>query len=344
MEIREEESYIPSNNGVDELFVQVYIPKCDYYGYIQIVHDKYEHIGCYEDVMRSFAKMGYVCFGHDHIGHGMTAHHANRKLGVIETKEGFYDLLNDTYRAFVSVFTKYSPKSKRTFTTTVKEGERLFPKKHQIEMTKPPIHAVVGVGLGSSIAKLYPINYDDANCIVLCGDKGFPAFAKKELNLCNKYIKKYGKDSSCQEYSSFIEKNYNNGFISNDRFAYRSTDRTVMNQYYKDPLNQFEYDLASMKTMLELESSINIVKWCESYPLFLTTFVISGEKDPISRHTKETGKMVAHMKYSGLKNIFAKYYKGAHNLLCDAERRTVVSDIVHVIKAIENQQYKDTEN
>lgn len=341
MEIRKEEYYIPSSNGIDQLYVKAYIPNNDYYGYIQIIHDQYEHLGCYEEVMKWFADYGYVCFGHDQIGHGKTATHSNRKLGVIETRGGMTDLLNDCYRTFVSVFTKFSPKHKRTYTATIKEGEHLFPKQHEQEFVRPPIHALVGVGLGSSLAKIYPIAYDDANCIVLCGDPGFPPFSKKEINLCDKYIRKYGRDASSEELTAFLEKGYRKGFDTEDRFAYRSCDRTVMNQYYKDSLVQFEYDLKSLKIILEAEHAVNITRWCESYPLFLATFVIGGEKDPVSKNTRELGRMVSYMKHAGLKNVFAKYYKGAHNLLCDSERKIVISDIIYIIKAIENQQYKD---
>ena len=71
--IRKEEYYIPSSNGVDELCISAYIPNNDYYGYIQLIHDMYEHSGCYEEVMKYFCQNGYVCFGYDQIGHGKTA-------------------------------------------------------------------------------------------------------------------------------------------------------------------------------------------------------------------------------------------------------------------------------
>lgn len=327
-----------SCNGVDEVYTKVYLPKSKIKGYIQIVHDTYEHIDCYEETMEYFADAGYICFGHDHIGHGKTAS-TPADLGKIKTQKGINDLLGDINRAFLTVFNHHVPEKVERYKTIVKRGERLFPKKETVSLIKPPIHAIVGIGFGSSLSKLYPIFFEDVNCIVLVGDPGFPLFGKKKLSLCKKEINKCGEKTDAGALMQRIEKNYETLFDSKKRFCWRSTDRRLMNIYYNDPLNNFEYDLSSMKIILETESAISFSRWCESYPLFLATYIVGGEMDPTNNYSKEITSMASHMQHAGLKNVFQKTYNGGHNLFFETCRKELMTDVLFIIGAVKNQQY-----
>lgn len=327
-----------SCNGIDNIYTRVFLPKGKSRGYIQIVHDIYEHIDCYEEVMEYFANAGYICFGHDHIGHGNTANSVF-DLGKIKTERGLNDLIGDVNRAFLTVFNCHPPNEIESYKTVIKKGERLFPKKETVSLTKPPIHAIVGIGFGSSLAKLYPIFFDDVNCIISVGDCGFPIFGKKKLLLCKKEIKKYGEKADASTLMQKLEKNYDSLFDSKKRFCWRSTDRRLMNIYYDDPLNNFEYDLGSVKVILETEYALSFGRWCESYPLFLATYVVGGEMDPTNNCSKEISSMVSHMQHAGLKNVFHKIYSGGHNLFFETCRKELMADISLIIGAVENQQY-----
>lgn len=337
MEVCRKELSFISSNGKDNIHVVAYVPSCDYYGYVQIIHDKYEHIGCYERVMKYYAENGYVCFGHDHLGHGQSLC-SNKQVGSIDA-EGFQVLLNDTNRAFLKVFNSFSPKHKQTYKIKTRSGNSIFAKTLVQEVVKPPLHALLGVGIGSIIAKLYAVTYEDVNCVVLCGDKPFKQLATNEIKLCNKAIQENGPDQLADDIVKVIERNYYRGFDSKKLRSYISSDKTVMNLYYEDPRCNFEYDLKSLKILLELENSLTINKWCDAYPLYLTTYIITGKDDPINNQTKEVTKMVAYMKNVGLKNILSKVYEGAHNLLFEKQRNIVMSDILHIFKAVEQQQY-----
>ena len=63
-----------SGDGEDELYGCAWIPDGPVKGYIQILHDLYDHIDRYTALLQFFAGYGYAAFGHDLIGHGRSVY------------------------------------------------------------------------------------------------------------------------------------------------------------------------------------------------------------------------------------------------------------------------------
>ena len=328
--IKKEEFYFPSSNGIDEIYVISFIPRTNAKGYIQFVHDKYEHISHYHQSMEKMAREGYIVFGHDHIGHGKSVK-TKEKLGQLNGNDVFINLITDTHLAFAHVFNKFP----------VIQNEKHAMQTPSIDDYKNiPIRAMIGIGFGSAIIKNYSIMYDDVNCVVLCGDNGFSLLNQLTIMKCKRYIKKYGEMHYSDELIKDIEKKYLVNKDSNYRFSYRTSNQKALSEYKEDELCQFEYNLKSLYEILRIENSMKMQEWVEAYPLFLTTYIISGKKDPINNNTKALEKLIYYIKQYGQKNIFYKYYDGYHNLFFEKNYLTVLNDILTIINAVRNQQYK----
>ena len=83
-----------SSDGTHTLRGVIYLPDGEAKEYFQIVHGMTEYIGRYDRIMSDLASEGYICFGYDHLGHGMTAND-DSELGYIAKKRGWEHLCKD---------------------------------------------------------------------------------------------------------------------------------------------------------------------------------------------------------------------------------------------------------
>ena len=334
--VEKKDLYFPSANGSQQIHVLVYLPAEDIKGYVQIVHDTYEHIGIYEDVLKSFAYRGYLAFGHDHMGHGKSVH-SQEELGKLMGDNGFRNLMTDTNTAFVYVFNEYPPKEVQKYKRTVIEKKGLGSSRKEVELTKPPLHVLIGVGFGSAVVKNYTVIYEDVNCVCLCGDKGYPFSGGIALQRCKAQLKLQGKDASAEKLALSLEKKYLGGKDASYRFAWKSSTSSEI--FEEDPLCNFEYDLGYLKAILETENSLGLSEWVKSYPQFLATYIVSGADDPVSENGREVHVMLKYFQQMKMKNIFFKIYEGYHNLFFENCRTELINNIVLLMNAVDKQQY-----
>lgn len=327
--IKKEEFYFPSSNTLDEIYVVSYIPRSEIKGYIQFIHDKYEHIGHYHQSMEKMAREGYIVFGHDHMGHGKSVKE-KEKLGQLNGNDVFINLITDTHLAFAHVINKFP----------VINNKHDMQSSSNDDYNNIPIHAMVGIGFGSAIIKNYTIMFNDVNCVVLCGDNGFKFTDQLNLMKCKHYVKKYGEFNYSDKLIKEIEKKYLNNKDKSYRFSYRTSYQKKLTEYKEDELSQFEYNLKSLYEILRIENSMKMQEWVDAYPMFLTTYIISGKDDPINDNTKSLKQLIYYIKQYGQKNIFYKYYDGYHNLFFEKNYLTVINEILIIVNAVRNQQYK----
>ena len=84
---------VPSSDGKHTLQGVVYVPDGEIRGLVQVVHGMCEYTGRYEAFMTFLAENGYLAFGHDHLGHGLTA--APEERGFIAERDGWEYLVRD---------------------------------------------------------------------------------------------------------------------------------------------------------------------------------------------------------------------------------------------------------
>ena len=76
----------PSEDGVHTIQARAWLPQGEPRGVVQIVHGVAEHIGRYDHVGRFLAEHGFVVYGEDHLGHGLTVD--DGKYGYFGPKGG----------------------------------------------------------------------------------------------------------------------------------------------------------------------------------------------------------------------------------------------------------------
>ena len=88
-----------SADGRSWLRVMVWLPDPVYSrrGVVQLVHGMAEHIERYDSFARFLAGLGYVVFGHDHIGHGKSVSSSD-ELGCMPLQGGKDILVADVVR------------------------------------------------------------------------------------------------------------------------------------------------------------------------------------------------------------------------------------------------------
>ena len=96
----------PSSDGKHTLVGRVYIPDGEIKGFFQVVHGMAEHIARYDGFMQRMANEGFLCFGHDHLGHGLTAEN-DEELGFISSKGGDALLVSDVKAFYDAVAAEF---------------------------------------------------------------------------------------------------------------------------------------------------------------------------------------------------------------------------------------------
>ena len=79
-----------------ELNVYKWIPKGEKIGVVQISHGMTENVLRYDEFAEYLNDKGFIVYGHDHRGHGLTAR-TKEDLGYISDNEGFDWLVRDLY-------------------------------------------------------------------------------------------------------------------------------------------------------------------------------------------------------------------------------------------------------
>ena len=94
MAVLKREFKVTSSDNVHQLVGVVFCPDGEAKGFFHVVHGMTEYIGRYERFMHDMASEGWICFGYDHLGHGLTAVNDD-ELGYIAEKNGWELLVKD---------------------------------------------------------------------------------------------------------------------------------------------------------------------------------------------------------------------------------------------------------
>ena len=85
-----------------ELNVYKWIPKGEKIGVVQISHGMTENVLRYDEFAEYLNDKGFIVYGHDHRGHGLTAR-TKEDLGYISDNEGF-DWLNKRIKGYQFIY------------------------------------------------------------------------------------------------------------------------------------------------------------------------------------------------------------------------------------------------
>ena len=112
MAVKKQELKILSNDGVHKLAGVVFLPSVEPIGFFQVVHGMTEYIGRYERFMIEMAERGWICFGHDHLGHGHSVNDES-ELGFIAHENGADLLQRDVKKVADTIIKHYTTAGKK---------------------------------------------------------------------------------------------------------------------------------------------------------------------------------------------------------------------------------------
>ena len=299
---------VPSSDGIHNLSGVVYMPSGEVKGLFQVVHGMTEHIARYDRFLCDMADEGWISFGYDHLGHGMTAND-DSELGYIAKERG-WELLAKDVKA-------YSDAVREKF------GDPKMP------------YCLMGHSMGSFVARLSAQRFVKPDRLIIMGTGGPNPAAGVGLALIE-IIKSFKGE---KHYSKLIDNiafgSYNKRFggdIPSDPKLWLTNDENARKIYYADKYCTFNFSVSAMGDLIRLIKYANSAKWFNEISSSLPILLVSGEDDPVGNYGKGIKIVENKLKKHG-KKVSCKLYKGArHEILNDFTYETVRNDIIDFVR------------
>lgn len=312
MAVKKQELRILSNNGVHKLASVVFVPTTRKpIGFFQVVHGMTEYIGRYERFMTEMAEQGWICFGHDHLGHGHTVNNAS-ELGFIAS-EGGADLLQRDVKKVADTVIKH-------YTTAG---------------TKMP-YVLMGHSMGSFVVRLaVEKKYVAPDKLIVMGTGGPNPVAGLGLKLI-KIIKRFrGERHISKLLDTMAFGNYNDawgGGTESDPNPWLTSIASVRMRYNADPLCTFKFTVSAMGDLITLTKEANRKAWFTNMPKNIPVLLVAGEADPVGDFSEGVEKVHNGLIRAGVRSEMKIYDNARHEILNDISYDAVVRDILAFCK------------
>lgn len=297
-----EKRTITSTDGVHELVVKVFRPEGEVKGLFQVVHGMQEYIGRYESFMAMMAENGYLCFGHDHIGHGDTAKETG-DFGFFASKDGWKIVVDDVYRVGSEI-------------------KKDFPEQNIILM---------GHSMGSFIVRLSAADHADFyHGLVVMGTGGPNPLAGIGIGLAGLIGTVRGE----KHISPLIEKMafgaYNKRWPEEAPLGWLSRKKENVEKYAADPYCSFHFTVSALRDLVTMNKKCNEKAWFDRIVATgLPLFFVSGADDPVGDWSKGVLTVKSELEKRGVKNLRVKLYPEArHEILNDLCADEVLADLL----------------
>lgn len=294
-----------SSDGKSRVHGWVYAPQGEAVALLQLTHGMCEHIGRYHRFMEALCSMGFVVFGHDHIGHGESSLPEN--YGFFGKKDGWRHLVADVHRMKLLVREKYP---------------------------ELPLF-LFGHSMGSFVARLYLSKHgDELDGAILCGTSGPNPLAKAGIAAAAGVAKLKGPMWRCPILEKLAFGTYNNKIESSrTRRDWLTRDDSVVDAYLNDPKCAFRFTACGFRDLFTMVSECNSKKWFHSLPKTLPVLLISGDMDPVGDYGKGIVRVQEELMKTGMMDVgMILYPQARHELLNELNREEVIQDIHNWLK------------
>lgn len=306
--MKKEKLYFDSTNGADKICYFKYSPENEPKAIFQMVHGMAEYAERYDALAELMCSHGYVCYIHEHVGHGNTAKDIDH-LGLFLDENQSITLVEDTHK-MSEIAKNENPGLKLN----------LF-----------------GHSMGSFVVRLTVAKYgNDYNSLVICGTGAKDPKVPLGLTVI-KVLKLFkGKDFK----SKFIDKSSFGAY--NDRFKpvrtpldWLSVSKTNVDHYIASPYCGFLFSLDGYKMLMEVNRDANKACTFAKTPSSLQIFLIAGSDDPVGHYGEDIPKVCGEYKATGATDCTYKLYKGyRHEILCDDCAQEVRNDILAFVERV----------
>lgn len=312
MAVKKQELRILSNNGVHKLASVVFLPTTRKpIGFFQVVHGMTEYIGRYERFMTEMAEQGWICFGHDHLGHGHTVNDAS-ELGFIASEGGADLLQRDVKKVADTVIKHYTPAG-----------------------TKMP-YVLMGHSMGSFVVRLaVEKRYVTPDRLIVMGTGGPNPVAGLGLQLIKIIKRLRGERHISKLLENMAFGNYNDawgGGTEIDTDPWLTSIESVRMRYYGDPLCTFKFTVSAMGDLITLTKDANRKEWFQNMPKSIPVLLVSGEADPVGDFSEGVEKVYNGLIRAGVRSEMKIYENARHEILNDISYQEVVRDILAFCK------------
>ena len=298
------EKNVMSSDKIHMLKGKLYIPEGKAKGFFHVVHGMTEHIARYDGFMKKLAEEGYITFGYDHLGHGMTAR-SDSELGFIAHENGWEKLVDDVF-----VYGNAIRKSMG--------GDLPF--------------ILMGHSMGSFIARLTASKYDHYDKLIIMGTAGPNPIAGAGIAVTAVLKKLKGERSISDLVYSMAFGSYNERFKDeDDPYAWLSTTKENRDKYRADKYCTFKFTVSAMQDLIRLNKGCNEKSWFSTLNKSKPVLIVSGAEDPVGEYGKGVTAVYELLKAQGV-DVKMKLYPGCrHEILNDTSRDEVISDILAFI-------------
>ncbi len=269
-----------------------------------IVHGMAEHAQRYDDFANFLNKNGFNVYAYDQRGHGKTAGKVE-KQGFFAEKDGWNKVTGD-------------------LKTMIETANSEFP--------DIPVF-IFGHSMGTFVTRTYIADYDDCvRGVILSGTTGSAGLLGKTGILLTNIImlfKKKNSPSPLMNKLSFGD--FNKAFKPNRTdFDWLSRDEAQVDKYIEDPYCGAIFSVGFYNDMMKGLEYVNKTTVAEKVRKDLPMFLISGDKDPVSKNGKQVKDVFEMYKNTGISDISMKLYEGArHEILNEINKDEVYNDILN---------------
>ena len=297
-----------STDGEHTLRGVLYLPEGKPKGALQIAHGMKEHIGRYHDFMTAVAEAGYAVFGHDHLGHGMTAEDTD-ELGYFAERNGWRIVSQDIH-AFAARIKKDLPRATPMM--------------------------LLGHSMGSFLSRaavvMHPGFYD---ALIIMGTGGPNPASSAGLLLTRTIMKQYGDMYISEMANDLIFASYNKRTNSDKEFAWLTHDEEMLAKHDRDPLCLFPFTVSAIHDLIAVQKAVNRSEWFRSVDRELPILLVSGEEDPVGAYGKGVKAVYHGLRHAGAIHVAIKLYPSMrHEILNEIGREIVYLDILEFLGAV----------
>ena len=278
-------------------------------GVIQLIHGSCEHIGRYDEFASFLADEGYVVYGWDLRGHGLSVA-INEELGYFGEVNGWNLMLGD-----------------------ISKINSFIREKHPNEKI-----VLIGHSMGSFLARHYAITHGGSiDGLIAIGTAHNPRILL-QLGRClaEVDIMVRGPRNRSDLIYGLSYGSFNKGFSPpRTKQDWLTRNDKIVDSFLSDTLCGFVLTSAGFRDMfrglLEITSYHNIVKNPKELPMLL----LSGKEDPVGQGGKQVKKAYDLYKKAGIKNIQIKLYEEMrHEILNELQREVVFKDILEWLNMV----------
>lgn len=269
-------------------------------GLVHIVHGMAEYAARYKPLMEFFSANGYLAFGHDHLGHGLTAADVS-ELGYIPLK-GAESMINHTVETAEYFAAQYPDK---------------------------PLY-VMGHSMGSFIVRCVIAKSAGLYKAVALSGTGYsvPGAALGRAFVIYRSRTRGEKTYSDGAYKMVFGK-YNKKTANRTAYDWTCRDDSVVDEYLADEYCGFPFTVSALAVMMDLNMGCNKSRTFAATPKNLPILLQSGTDDPVGDYGRGATNVYKAYKKNGIEHVELKLYPGArHEVVNELNKAEVMQDML----------------